>query len=380
MHCQNCGSELRITSEQVGIGTNNIPIFHTFAYCDLCGTRQDLTVNPQGTNSNSTGYAQNSQYTGYNTSGFQNNQYTNQNNQYASQSYQNVYSAGNGNANINSQGKRKDTGLSIAAAILALFTFTFWIGAILAIVDLVKNKNDGRRHLGSYFALIFSALIILVLIAGNLSKESTDSERNTSETSTVELADNIPQQEERNDEDEIDEDDIEEKDPVVDLLSGLGMEEKNAVREAESYLEFMAFSRQGLVDQLSSPYGSGYTADAAAFAVAFLEENGLVDWNEQAVREAQSYLETMAFSRNELKDQLSSEYGAQFTTDEAEYAVSYLEENGLVDWKEQAVEAAKSYLEFMSFSRQGLIDQLTSEYGSQFTLEEAEYAADQLGY
>ena len=46
--------------------------------------------------------------------------------------------------------------------------------------------------------------------------------------------------------------------------------------------------------------------------------------------------------------------------------------------KEEAVEAAQSYLDAMSFSRQELKQQLTSEYGSGFTEEEAEYALDQV--
>ena len=49
------------------------------------------------------------------------------------------------------------------------------------------------------------------------------------------------------------------------------------------------------------------------------------------------------------------------------------------DWMAEAVEAAEDYLEFSSFSRQGLIDQLTSQYGSQFTRAEAEYAVDSVG-
>jgi hypothetical protein len=49
------------------------------------------------------------------------------------------------------------------------------------------------------------------------------------------------------------------------------------------------------------------------------------------------------------------------------------------DWNAEAVESAESYLEFAAFSRQGLIDQLTSEFGEQFTVEQATYAATQVG-
>ncbi len=165
-----------------------------------------------------------------------------------------------------------------------------------------------------------------------------------------------------------------------DMLDGLGMEEKNAVKEAQSYLNFSGFSRNGLIQQLSSEYGSGFTLDAATFAVNYLEDNNLVDWNEQAVREAKSYLEFSSFSRAGMIEQLSSEYGSQFTKEQAEYAVSYLESNGMVDWYEQAVKEGQSYLNVMSYSRSGLIEQLSSEYGSKFTVDQAEYAVNALGY
>lgn len=154
----------------------------------------------------------------------------------------------------------------------------------------------------------------------------------------------------------------------------------NAVKQAKQYLKFMGFSRQGLIDQLSSPYGSGFLEEEAVYAVDYLESNKLVDWNEQAVKCAKDYIKTMAFSRAGLIDQLSSDFGSKFTKEQAEYAVSTLESGGMVDWNEQAVKAANDYLEFMSFSRQGLIDQLSSQYGSKFTKEQAEYAATQVGY
>ena len=91
------------------------------------------------------------------------------------------------------------------------------------------------------------------------------------------------------------------------------------------------------------------------------------------------YLSFSPFSKKGLIRQLSSEYGEGYTKEQATTAVNAIEKYGLVDWKEQAVKSAKNYLSFSSFSRQGLIEQLTSEYGEQFTLEEATYAVDQIG-
>jgi len=98
--------------------------------------------------------------------------------------------------------------------------------------------------------------------------------------------------------------------------------QQNAYRSAVSYLDFAAFSRAGLLGQLTSEYGEGYPPEDAEFAVARLEVEGGVDWNAEAAESAQSYLEYSAFSRQGLLDQLTSEFGEQFTPEQAEYGVS----------------------------------------------------------
>ena len=44
--------------------------------------------------------------------------------------------------------------------------------------------------------------------------------------------------------------------------------QENARRSAESYLEYSAFSRQGLIEQLSSEYGEGFTHAQAVYGVS----------------------------------------------------------------------------------------------------------------
>ena len=108
---------------------------------------------------------------------------------------------------------------------------------------------------------------------------------------------------------------------------------------------------------------------------AIPEEDEVVPFEyEQALKSAQNYVDALHFSRQGLKQQLTSEYGSGFSEEAAEYALEHVD----VDYKEEAVEAAQSYLDAMSFSREGLKQQLTSEYGSGFTEEEAEYALDQV--
>ena len=107
---------------------------------------------------------------------------------------------------------------------------------------------------------------------------------------------------------------------------------------------------------------------------AIPEEEAVPFEYEQALKSAQNYVDTLHFSRQGLKQQLTSEYGSGFSEEAAEYALEHVD----VDYKEEAVEATQSYLDAMSFSRQELKQQLTSEYGSGFTEEEAEYALDQV--
>ena len=50
------------------------------------------------------------------------------------------------------------------------------------------------------------------------------------------------------------------------------------------------------------------------------------------------------------------------------------------NWNAQAVDCAKAYMNLgTGFSRQGLIQQMTSDYGSKFTEAQAEYAANAVG-
>lgn len=98
------------------------------------------------------------------------------------------------------------------------------------------------------------------------------------------------------------------KEYTIELTIG----QTNALRKAASYLDYMAFSYSGLVDQLEY---EGYSTDDATFAV----DHCGADWNEQAAKKAQSYLDFMSFSRSGLIDQLLYE---GFTQEQAEYGVS----------------------------------------------------------
>lgn len=143
-------------------------------------------------------------------------------------------------------------------------------------------------------------------------------------------------------------------------------EYKSALRKAESYSEMMSMSKQAIFDQLTSEYGEQFTVEAAQYAI----DNLQADYKENALIKAQSYSEDMYMSKQAIFDQLVSEYGEQFTEEEAQYAIDNLQ----ADYKENALQKAKSYQDDMAMSPAAIRDQLISPYGEQFTEEEADYA------
>lgn len=52
MRCNNCGNQLRIGAEQVGMDSKGLPVIHRFGYCDNCQTKWDLDLAPQPQNGN----------------------------------------------------------------------------------------------------------------------------------------------------------------------------------------------------------------------------------------------------------------------------------------------------------------------------------------
>ena len=87
---------------------------------------------------------------------------------------------------------------------------------------------------------------------------------------------------------------------------------------AKQYLSTAAFSQQGLIDQLDSSAGDGYSVNDATVAVDSLT----VDWNAEAVQAAKAYLETGPFSCSDLIQQLDSSAGDQYTVAQATYGAT----------------------------------------------------------
>lgn len=95
--------------------------------------------------------------------------------------------------------------------------------------------------------------------------------------------------------------------------------QSNARRSATSYLSMgSGFSRAGLIEQLSSDAGEGFSVADATYGV----DAGHTDWNAEACVSAKSYLQMDAFSHAGLVEQLSSQAGEGFSPAEAEHGVT----------------------------------------------------------
>lgn len=112
---------------------------------------------------------------------------------------------------------------------------------------------------------------------------------------------------------------------------------------------------------------------AVLFAAAPTWAESLTGPQKNAVRSAKQYLSVQGFSRSGLIQQLSSDYGDGYNVTDATVAIDSLN----IDWTKQAVRSAKQYLSIQGFSCKGLIDQLSSSAGDGYTESQANYGARQ---
>ena len=99
--------------------------------------------------------------------------------------------------------------------------------------------------------------------------------------------------------------------------SSTSIECLSALYSAQKYVLTMPLSKQRLYFQLVSPI-EGYSHEAAKFAV----EHVIVDWDKQAIKSAKVYMQYMPMTRRQLMTQLTSETGEAFTHEQAAYAIA----------------------------------------------------------
>lgn len=158
------------------------------------------------------------------------------------------------------------------------------------------------KKLFKWIIIIFIGLIIIGIVFGDNSEEQKSTD--------VQVSEEVP---ESQGEINSSEPDLVEQEVAIGGPEGLTRPQKNAVRSAEQYINMTGFSRDGLIEQLSSSAGNGYEVADATVAVDSLN----IDWNEQAIRSAEQYLDMTGFSCDGLIEQLSSSAGSKYTVDEA---------------------------------------------------------------
>ena len=92
----------------------------------------------------------------------------------------------------------------------------------------------------------------------------------------------------------------------------------------------MNMSKKGIYNQLTS-YVEGFSKAAAQYAIDNIDAN----WNENALKKAESYSSTMNMSKKGIYNQLTSSVEG-FTKSEAQYAIDNIDAN----WNENALEKA----------------------------------------
>lgn len=139
----------------------------------------------------------------------------------------------------------------------------------------------------------------------------------------------------------------------------------------EERLEQHPWSRKSLMDTMCRLPGTAVlSCDEVEAALELMD----VDWNENALRSAQRYVEFQYLSKSVLYEQLTHPYGAAFTPEQADYAMKHL----YVDWRQIALKAAKQRREESELSDEELFDYLSDPDLGGFTEEEARWALEQL--
>lgn len=105
------------------------------------------------------------------------------------------------------------------------------------------------------------------------------------------------------------------------------------------------------------------TIESISEAIEEEPEDNVPTEYKNALKKAKTYSDIMHMSKEGIYNQLISEYGENFPEDAAQYAMDNLD----CDWNANALAKAKSYSDTMHMSKAAIFDQLISEYGERFT-------------
>ncbi|WP_044915578.1 hypothetical protein [Butyrivibrio sp. WCE2006] len=112
----------------------------------------------------------------------------------------------------------------------------------------------------------------------------------------------------------------------------------------------------------------------------YISDDQLTDHEWQAIDDAKFFLGTTFYSKYELMCQLAATADPEYTQDEAQVAIEYLEAHDLVDWNHECAEAAQLYLDiYDGYTKDELKSALTNKV-LRFSDEQADYALAKMGY
>lgn len=195
----------------------------------------------------------------------------------------------------------------------------FLIGLVMLFINLVKKKSKKQPLI----ILIVGFLLFIIGVAIPSNSDTKESKKSTTSVSTTET---------KKEETKVTSQSSTKKpkpsskvltaqEKAIDGLTGNSLAQ---TKTAISYLYTGHMSKQGLYDQLTSEYGSQMTVDEANNAINRIDP--LVNWNNLAILSAKSYRETGNLTGQALIDQLTSEYGSRFTPEQAQYGVLHIDD------------------------------------------------------
>ncbi|WP_244286013.1 Ltp family lipoprotein [Cryobacterium zongtaii] len=218
-------------------------------------------------------------------------------------------------------------GLALAALLVGIGAFLFGLipvfGAIVGVVAVVLGILAMRKKQPKAMALtgvILGGVAIVASIAVtfgavalvNLASDDTSTTELT-ESATAEPVEST----------ELEPAEAEPAEVAADSepeAADVPAEYGSALISAATYASMMDMSKAGIYDQLTSEYGGQFSPESAQYAV----DNVDADWSANALASAKLYQDEMAMSPAAIHDQLISEYGAKFTVEEADYAILHL--------------------------------------------------------
>ena len=214
-------------------------------------------------------------------------------------------------------------GLNIISMFLAVIS---GIIAVISLISAFRNKSGSKSLpisgiIISLFSIFFgSSMNNYMFNSSSSSTSSTSSSSNTSSTSESSDSESSENTESNQNEGK-NLNNSEEKSDTNSETSNASNEEKNALKKAEFYSSTAHRSKKGIYEQLTSEYGENFTKEAAQYAIDNIE----ADWNLNALEKAKNYQSTANMSKKAIYEQLISDYGEKFTKSEAQYAIDHLD-------------------------------------------------------